>query len=386
VAHLQFQADAWSVTYKGTAITLLPKEYALLDFLYRNQGHAFTRDELLDRVWPLETPVDRTVDDHVYRLRKKLKVWADVVSLETVRSIGYRLTLKEEAKPLTTVPSLQDADVNSYVNKMLKRFHLLGQGESMQVLFQQQKVLGVELDPFYELYLRFISGEMVWMAETTDFSLEDRLYFLLVTYFYIQDDREEALGYIERAMESGLLPERSRRELYILDILFPYIMTGRVEKALERLATTTHRVVAEEGIEEGFAIPVALTETAAFLVAGQYERVEANLRRIGAMMETSPYLRESGNYRLACGIWELHNGRREAGKALLDEGFAVLRQSKFVPQYLMFLRLVLFFLERGLERPDLEREYRAMWNELSKRYHLEEAAQKTREVLRRVLL
>ncbi|WP_109687717.1 winged helix-turn-helix domain-containing protein [Tumebacillus permanentifrigoris] len=95
MAHLHFQADAWSVTYKGTRITLLPKEYALLDFLYRNQGHAFTRDELLDRVWPLESPVDRPVDDHIYRLRKKLKSWSEVITLDTVRSVGYRMTMKK---------------------------------------------------------------------------------------------------------------------------------------------------------------------------------------------------------------------------------------------------------------------------------------------------
>ncbi|PWK14318.1 hypothetical protein [Tumebacillus permanentifrigoris] len=254
---------------------------------------------------------------------------------------------------MTVVPSLLDAEVNTYVNKMFRRYHLLGQGESMQVLFDQQKVLGIELDPFYELYLQFITGEFVWLAETNEFSVEDRLYFLLVTYFYI---------------------------------LFPYTMTGRVEKALERLASTTHQTVTELGIEEGFAIPVALTETVAYFVAGQFDRMEESLNRIGAMVESSPYLRESGNYRLVCGLWELHEGRKDAGKALLDEGFAVLRQSKFVPQNLMYLRLIHFFLEQYLDMPDLYREYKALWKEMSTRYNFEVAAQKMREVLRQTLL
>lgn len=67
---LEFSENGYAVSTEGVSIELLPKEYALLRFLSRNQGQAFSREQLLDRVWPREYPVERTVDDHIYRLRK----------------------------------------------------------------------------------------------------------------------------------------------------------------------------------------------------------------------------------------------------------------------------------------------------------------------------
>lgn len=67
---LQFDGDGYSVICGTDRVTLLAKEFALLRFLYDNRNQVFTREQLLDRVWPLEYPVERTVDDHIYRLRK----------------------------------------------------------------------------------------------------------------------------------------------------------------------------------------------------------------------------------------------------------------------------------------------------------------------------
>nr|WP_236588114.1 winged helix-turn-helix domain-containing protein [Tumebacillus amylolyticus] len=381
---MQFQPDFLSVSYKGLTLALLPKEYALLDFLYQNRGHAFTREELLDRVWPLETPIDRTVDDHVYRLRKKMKPWADVVSLDTVRSIGYRLTVKD-VRPMTVMPSHQDAELKEFAAKMLHKYHLFGQGDAIQMLYQQQKVLGIELDPFYEIYVRFISGDLMWLAEATNVPIENRLYLLLITYVLAGENPQEAVDFIERAFASGLLPEKHRQELYILDMLFPMMMAGQVEQALERFEKVSYPTIEEQGWERGFLMPTLLAESAAFFLTGQYERLEAQLDRVEAMIQEAPYLRESGYYRLARGVWEIHNGRKAVGKATLDEGFDILRQSKFVPQYLLFLRKAVFFFEKHLDEPELYREYRALWKDACKQYRLEEVAGKIRETLRKIL-
>lgn len=63
----------YTVEYDSEEIQLLRKEFLLFEFLYKNRGQTFSRDALLDAVWPLEAPSDRTVDDHIYRLRKKIK-------------------------------------------------------------------------------------------------------------------------------------------------------------------------------------------------------------------------------------------------------------------------------------------------------------------------
>lgn len=77
----------------GRAVELSPKEFALLAFLARNPGIAFTRHTLLDRVWSADAFVDeRTIDVHIRWLRSKIEEdAANPKRLVTVRGIGYKL-------------------------------------------------------------------------------------------------------------------------------------------------------------------------------------------------------------------------------------------------------------------------------------------------------
>lgn len=68
MAGLIFRDDVYAVKRGGEVIPFLPKEYALFRYLYENKNRAFSREQ------PLEAPTDRTVVDHVYRMRKKLSV------------------------------------------------------------------------------------------------------------------------------------------------------------------------------------------------------------------------------------------------------------------------------------------------------------------------
>jgi DNA-binding response OmpR family regulator len=74
-------------------VHLRPKEYGLLALLAAHPGRAYSRRELLDRVWgPDHTGGMRTVDVHVRWLRSKIEPVSDrPVHLVTVRGIGYRL-------------------------------------------------------------------------------------------------------------------------------------------------------------------------------------------------------------------------------------------------------------------------------------------------------
>lgn len=76
----------------GKPLHLKPKEFDLLAFLMRNRGRAFTRDQLLERVWGYDYAGDtRTVDVHVRWLREKLEVDPSRPELiQTVRGVGYR--------------------------------------------------------------------------------------------------------------------------------------------------------------------------------------------------------------------------------------------------------------------------------------------------------
>jgi len=73
----------------GTAVTLAPREFALLAALVQNRGVVLSRRQLLDMAWGYDYFGDeRTVDVHVRQLRRKL---GDGLPLATVRRTGYRL-------------------------------------------------------------------------------------------------------------------------------------------------------------------------------------------------------------------------------------------------------------------------------------------------------
>ncbi|MDR3563208.1 MAG: response regulator transcription factor [Negativicutes bacterium] len=75
-------------------LELTPKEFELLKLFVTNVGKAFTREQLLEKIWGYEYFGDtRTVDVHIRHLRIKLgeeNGMAD--SVETVRGVGYRFS------------------------------------------------------------------------------------------------------------------------------------------------------------------------------------------------------------------------------------------------------------------------------------------------------
>lgn len=80
----------------GEALQLTPSEFKLLVALGRNRGRVLTRDSLIEQIQGEGVSVvGRTVDTHVFGLRKKLGACADVI--ETVRGIGYRVKLAGES-------------------------------------------------------------------------------------------------------------------------------------------------------------------------------------------------------------------------------------------------------------------------------------------------
>ena len=74
-------------------VSLTPHEYALMAALMASPGRTFTRDELLDRLYPMGEAVviDRVVDVHIGKLRQKIEpVPAEPRYIITARGIGYR--------------------------------------------------------------------------------------------------------------------------------------------------------------------------------------------------------------------------------------------------------------------------------------------------------
>ena len=80
------------VTASGNLVVLSPIEYRLLQVFMTNPDRAFSRAQLLDRVWGGDVYVEeRTVDVHIRRLRKALGSNLESM-IQTVRGTGYRFS------------------------------------------------------------------------------------------------------------------------------------------------------------------------------------------------------------------------------------------------------------------------------------------------------
>ncbi len=80
----------------GTLLKLGPTEYRLLSVFMGRPGRVWSRDQLLERVWPHDLDIDlRTVDVHVGRLRKALKQPDKRDPIRTIRAAGYSLDLED---------------------------------------------------------------------------------------------------------------------------------------------------------------------------------------------------------------------------------------------------------------------------------------------------
>ncbi len=89
---LKFNLNSYEVYLDQEKLELTPKEYELLKLLVSNIDKAYTREELLDKVWGYEYYGDtRTVDVHVRHLRMKLSTVPEIAeAIETVRGVGYK--------------------------------------------------------------------------------------------------------------------------------------------------------------------------------------------------------------------------------------------------------------------------------------------------------
>ena len=91
-AGIEMDTVAHRVRRDGSAVTLGPTEYRLLRHFLENPQRVFSRQRLLEAVWPHSEEIElRTVDVHVRRLRLALGDERQPDLIRTVRSEGYSL-------------------------------------------------------------------------------------------------------------------------------------------------------------------------------------------------------------------------------------------------------------------------------------------------------
>ncbi len=91
-AGVEMDLAAHRVRRDGKSIALGPTEYRLLRHFLENPGRVFSRQQLLETVWPHSEDIElRTVDVHIRRLRIALGEHGGHDIVRTVRSAGYAL-------------------------------------------------------------------------------------------------------------------------------------------------------------------------------------------------------------------------------------------------------------------------------------------------------
>lgn len=84
--------SAHQIEVDGQKLALSSYEVELLRFLHERAGHAVSRDEILSKIWGVANTTNRTVDNFILKLRKKIELRPDAPEhLLTVYGHGYKL-------------------------------------------------------------------------------------------------------------------------------------------------------------------------------------------------------------------------------------------------------------------------------------------------------
>jgi DNA-binding response OmpR family regulator len=78
-------------------VDLTPKEFDLLWYLASNRNRVFTREQLLEHVWAYQEFYgdERTVDQHIKRLRRKIENNGSACRITTIWGVGYKFEVRE---------------------------------------------------------------------------------------------------------------------------------------------------------------------------------------------------------------------------------------------------------------------------------------------------
>ncbi|HZG17529.1 MAG TPA: winged helix-turn-helix domain-containing protein [Candidatus Bathyarchaeia archaeon] len=374
---LRFHPAEFTVQCNGESVTLLPKEYALIEFLYTHANQTFSRVQLLDQVWSMEEPTDRTVDDHIYRLRKKLLPWKKWLRIDTIRGYGYKLFVQEPPPPVA--PLLHDPEANAYMEKLINKYHGYGMGAALQTLADNQAVLGLEIPPFYTVYTRFVSGDFHWIVETDALTFWEKSNYLLNLYAEIQFDAEQALRFFQKAAKNKhLMPAEWQKEVE-LNMVCLYFETNRAAEG--RAVLEAVRKIVLEMNSPSFQLIWLVNRLYLAIHTHDQELAETTNESAEQLLREYPIQREMGLFTIAKGLWQYRLGEVSAPRKLLEEGVQILQQTQFAPHIISGVHHILHHLRKYNDDQEALRTYEKLWRSLQEKYRLQELEQKITPIL-----
>lgn len=94
VGDLELDLVSRTANRNGREIKLLPREFQVLEYLVRNEGHVVPRTMLLEKVWDLHfDPATNIIDVYVGRVRRKVDSEQAYPLIHTIRGVGFCVRL-----------------------------------------------------------------------------------------------------------------------------------------------------------------------------------------------------------------------------------------------------------------------------------------------------
>lgn len=346
---MKFSQSDYSVTMEGTKVVLLRKEFLLLKFLYDNNGRAFSREELLDAVWSLESPSDRTVDDHIYRLRKKLFPFRELITINTVKGFGY--TLKVEALVNGTIKPVPE-EISRRASQLFDTYYKYGQGKALKELMTN-KVLGFPIDEKYETVLLWLRSDFEPLLKKVG-KTED-VFVPLLLYGFVEQNTEKVIDVHEKVLQKHVLKEKERMDIscfslpiWFLKINKPAFSMQLVQKEFNAIKSSDH----------GFLPFLHIMKTIILFYEGKMEEVEKGLTTAKLVLAEFPFLREQGALKVMQGLLFIEKGKEKEGKNSINEGIEIIHQSGHSYYFLLIYQMLDLLLPKAEAKEGLINRYK----------------------------
>ena len=98
VGNIAFDTSAREVCINDKVITISRREMGVLEHLMRRAGRVVPKDVIEDKIYGFDDEVSsNSIEVHISRLRKRLKLFEADCSVHTIRGVGYLLSVDEGA-------------------------------------------------------------------------------------------------------------------------------------------------------------------------------------------------------------------------------------------------------------------------------------------------
>lgn len=364
--NINFHLHTYAISCAGQHIALIRKEFELLRYLYEQLQRPCSREQILDAVWSMESPTDRTVDDHIYRLRKKLQPIEHLYTLDTIRGFGYQLSSKQS----TSEPIITDQHFISSSEQLLRTYHLYGNGQALDLLLSE-KALGIQPSKEIKLSHAFMKGDIQRIVNAKEFHFSEKLLFFLYILMY-SDAYSEVYRYYQLAMQKDKFSPRSIHEAQTLFPLYFYLRTKQFAQAKQVIERSEAFIDSEE---HGFYPFFCNCKLIYGMCTQNKPLVLEQIQTLENFFQQRPYTREKGVYTVLSGIHAMLEGQKNIGSDMVQEGLSLLNQAQIVSHYVLSLDILRLFFEQGLQEAKLQQSVHKAWQILLEQYHFEQLSE-----------